>query len=88
MRVTPEQSKQIQEMVFANGGCWVNDHTDIRKRLNCGKTIDFLFLELIDEELKLAAHSKECIDESQFSDFEGEEIDADLFIRTNGTCEE
>ena len=73
MRVTPEQSKNVQEICFENGIYWRR-----------GKNIEyfdepFLFIE-------------ECIsfmykDQEEFFNKEkNEEIDADLFIRTNGTC--
>lgn len=76
MRVTPEQSKRVQEICFENGVEWL---------ISC----------------KLVSHlSKPClIIENSIITYRDygrelehniniEEIDADLFIRTNGTCEE
>ena len=75
MRVTPEQSKKVQEICFENGIYWRNeliDHILYTER-------PYLFVL---ENLEAANKSY---------DFENdylEEIDADFFIKTNGTCEE
>jgi len=65
MRVTPEQSKKVQEIVSANGGSF------LVKGL-------FIFVWI-----SYCVGNMEIFKESDF-----EEVDADLFIRTNGTCEE
>lgn len=74
MRVTPDQSRKIQEICFANGIYWIVSGKGI-------KYTDKLFLE-IEETLSYAE------DEHLFNTRHSKEIDADLFIRTNGTCEE
>ena len=74
MRVTPEQSKKVKEIVFANGGRWVDD---CRYQKYIGLRItkhNYL-------------HEITCEDAFEFWNMT-KEVDADLFIRTNGTCEE
>lgn len=73
MRVTPEQSKKIQEICFENGIYWVTD----RKIDQLDKP--FLF---IDEYVSFMHKDQEEF----FVKEKNEEVDADLFIRTNGTC--
>ena len=77
MRVTPEQSKKVQEICFRNGVYWYNIH-------NKDKVIvysDYLYIDeyITHDSLNNLIHFKESINQ---------EIDADYFIRTNGTCEE
>ena len=72
MRVTPEQSKKVQEIVFDNGGAWKDTGSYF---FEIG--YDYIFL----------SESKEML-HGEKDDFDCEEVDADLFIRTNGTCEE
>ena len=78
MRVTPEQSKKVQEIVFANGGRWYSGSTTILHL--CEK-----YLEVVDQQgdiiLYAPARWGSCEEKSKG-------VDADLFIRTNGTCEE
>ncbi len=75
MRVTPEQSKSVQEICFENSIYWWSGRK-IVIHLDC----PFLFI------------GKNNITQSENESFyigeKEEEIDADLFIRTNGTCEE
>ena len=75
MRVTPEQSAKVQEIVFANGGEWRGGDTDIQLTDK-----PFLFLK------------ENCLtymtDEIRYRTLIEEEVDPELFIRTNGTCEE
>ena len=72
MRVTQEQSKKVQEIVFANGGRWITTGQLLYEQdYNC---------IYIDE--------NKVMFDVEYNDFECEEVDADLFIRTNGTCEE
>lgn len=76
MKVTPEQSRKVQEICFKNNITW-----------NGLKALDHLrepFLYI--HESTLGYDSK--ISEYFFNSHYNEEIDADLFIRTNGTCEE
>ena len=70
IRVTPEQSKKVQEICFENGIEWINAGRRYIGNiiiLYIGKVLMFSGVEF-PEAFK--------------------EIDADLFIRTNGTCEE
>lgn len=75
MRVTPEQSKKVQEICFENSIYWWSGRK-IVIHVDC----PFLFI------------GKNNITQSENESFyigeKEEEIDADLFIRTNGTCEE
>ena len=77
MRVTPEQSKKVQEICFANGVCWRSGEEVVL-------SIDKPFL-FIDEYISFMCEEEEKED---FLKDENEEVSAELFIRTNGTCEE
>ena len=77
MRVTPEQSKKVQEICFKNGIQW-------RLNLNTISHINKPYLAI--EPTVIFYRSTE-IDYLNISSL-FKEIDADLFIRTNGTCEE
>ena len=68
MRVTPEQSKRVQEICFENGFEWRTS----------GKKFQGFY-----EWIYIGKKYMYC-----YSSIILEEIDADLFIRTNGTCEE
>ena len=74
MRVTPEQSVKVQEICFKNGIYWIVSGKVI-------KHTDKLFLD-IEEALSYAEN------EYVFNTRPSKEIDANLFIRTNGTCED
>ena len=78
IRVTPEQSSKIQEICFQNGVFW-------RLQIEAGDISytnePFLF---IDKEITFA----EANEEHYFRTHRFREVPADLFIRTNGTCEE
>ena len=78
MRVTPEQSAKIQEICFQNGVFW-------RLQIGAGgisyTNEPFLF---IDKEITF----EEANEEHYFRTHRFREVLADLFIRTNGTCEE
>ena len=77
MRVTPEQSVKVQEIVFKNGGGW---NTTGRRYTSF---IDAPFLYLSEKrQLMLGTEEASFYEEPEI------EVDADLFIRTNGTCEE
>lgn len=76
MRVTPGQSKRVQEICFKNNIAWhgVKAFNHLRQPYIYvyGNTLGY-----------------DCKESSEyFNDHENIEIDADLFIRTNGTCEE
>lgn len=76
MKVTPEQSRKVQEICFKNNITW-----------NGLKAFDHIkepFIYIYDSRL-----SYDCGKDNRFfNNHSNEEIDADLFIRTNGTCEE
>ena len=75
MRVTPEQSAKVQEICFENGIEWMTEKSRATQYIS----EPFLVID-------------ECIfymeegDEEYFLKKENEEIDPELFIRTNGTC--
>lgn len=75
MRVTPEQSKKVQEICFENGIYWVTD----RKIDQLDKPFLFIddFISFMWEE-----------EEEAFLEEKNEEVSSELFIRTNGTCVE
>lgn len=73
MRVNPEQSKKVQEICFENGIYWIGKKEVIL--LN----EPFLFIDNF-----ISFMYKE--EEEDFLEEENEEVDADFFIRTNGTC--
>ena len=88
MRVTPEQSRKVQEICFANGIYWnpLPGKWDIRHTAS-----KFLYIEdVITHSFSESLYSDDDFKEENdlFNEQELEEIDADLFIRTNGTCEE
>ena len=73
MRVTPEQSKKVQEICFESGIYW-----------RVGKEIKYLndpFL-FVDEQISFMYEDEE----DEFLEEGNGEVDADFFIRTNGTC--
>ena len=74
MKVTPEESKQIQEICFANGISWA-----------VGK--DFIPI-LLDKEYLMIRDVITWDDKKRFCELNLEEVSAELFIRTNGTCVE
>lgn len=75
MRVTPEQSMRVQEICFKNGIQWA---------MACfnKSNLDKPYIYIYNKEICYG------IKKSFFMRHLNEEIDADLFIRTNGTCEE
>ncbi|MGD8305036.1 MAG: hypothetical protein PVF17_00145 [Ignavibacteria bacterium] len=74
MRVTPEQSRKVQEIAIARGANWYG-----RSGIEYTK-FEQLFINF-DKSLEA---NKIYLD--PYGEYE--EVDADLFIRTNGTCEE
>jgi len=77
MRVTPEQSRRVQEICFENGIYWHSFHNKDKVTIFS----DYLYIDdyISHDSLNNFTYFKEA---------EEEEIDADLFIKTNGTCEE
>ena len=75
MRVTSEQSKKVQEICFENGIYWEVDR-------NTTRCENKKYLYLNDEYITFGDTYE------YFEEHDAKEIDAALFIRTNGTCEE
>ena len=75
MRVTPEQSKKVQEICFANGVYWIVGRNIIQRE-------NKKYLYLSDNYITFGDTYE------YFEEHDAKEIDAALFIRTNGTCEE
>lgn len=73
MMVTPEQSKQVQEICFADGVFWITSDNILQ---------DYKLIYIHDNCLFRFTTS------SLFNASILEEVDASLFIRTNGTCVE
>lgn len=73
MRVTPKQSKQVQEICFANGIFWITSNNILQ---------DYEFIYLEDKYLYRFTSSP------LFKGSDLEEVDASVFIRTQGTCVE
>ena len=77
LRVTPEQSEAVQKICFANGIKW--------KQTNFNRSttgVRYIFINQFDL-TKCPLTSASYFEAHSYS-----EVDADLFIRTNGTCEE
>ena len=76
MRVTPEQSRKVQEICFANAIAWL-------KSIEI-KHLDkpFIYINLS----KYLGYSD--IDDKYFDEDDNEEVSAELFIKTNGYCVE
>lgn len=73
MRVTPEQSRRVQEICFENGIEWGTS----------GKVLQYYeFIHISGEYLMRFFNAFD------FNISEPKEIDADFFIKTNGTCQE
>lgn len=75
MRVTPEQSEIVQKLCFENGIEWLKS-TEIK---HLDKRCIYINLS------KYLGYSD---DDKYFDEDDNEEVSADIFIRTNGTCEE
>ena len=76
MRVTPEQSTKVQEICFKNGIGW-------RAGKGTVKYINKPFL-FIDENISFMSEGEA----KGFLMVLNDEVSAELFIRTNGTCVE
>lgn len=74
MRVTPEQSRKVQEICFSKNKCW---NSNGHNYSHCKKP--YLF---IDKNIRFG------LSEETFCNSCYEEVSYDLFIKTNGTCEE
>jgi hypothetical protein len=72
MKVNQEQSAKIQEIVFANGGCWQGGNVEVQ-------LTDQPFLCLCDEK-----YITWILWESMFEQMENEEVTADSFIANKG----
>ena len=71
LQVTPEESKQVQEICFANGLGWVGgDFTP----------------SLLDKEYLMICDVITWDDKKRFCELNLEEVSANLFIKTKGTC--
>ena len=73
MRVTHEQSKRVQEICFNNKFKWIDSGYKI-------VPTEYIFIG--SKDIRLTR------DNNFFDEYDFIETDADLFIRTNGTCEE
>ena len=74
MRVTPEQSAKVQEICFKNGIDWTGREKII-------KYVDKRYLFILNNK---SISYDSC--EDVFNEDKLEEIDPELFIRTNGSC--
>lgn len=79
MRVTPEQSEKVQEICFENQIRWSGEECNV-------SYTDRPFLYIFDNRIGYDHLANEDNYVNFFSHLK--EIDADLFIRTNGTCME
>lgn len=77
MRVTPEQSRKVQEICFKNGIIWTH-------KINKLTNLHLPYLYICDKDGIYGTLDIECYEEHK----EYKAIEADLFIKTNGTCEE
>ena len=78
LRVTPEQSEAVQKICFANGINWY-----VKENKISYTAAEYLFIE------PTRIWFRGIADHNKGSETLGyTEVDADLFIRTNGTCEE
>lgn len=75
MRVTPEQSKKVQEICFVNAIAWLKS-TEI-------KHLDKPFIYI-----NLSKYLGYSDDDKYFDEDDNEEVSAELFIKTNGSCVE
>jgi hypothetical protein len=74
IKVTPEQSRKVQEIAFANGVYWENGDRSVMNIERPYLYIDYSITYGVSPD--------------GFQIIDNIEVDADLFIRTNGTCEE
>ena len=74
MRVTPEQSAKVQEICFKNGIDWTGREKII-------KYVDKRYLFILNNKSISYDSCEDVFNEDKF-----EEIDPELFIKTNGSC--
>ena len=79
LKVTPEQSEAVQKICFEHGINWHEDDSNIPKYLEA----TYLFIESDRIWYRGITNHNKGPETLGYS-----EVDADLFIRTNGTCEE
>ena len=79
LRVTPEQSEAIQKICFANGVLWSAGNA---KKVKYTKA-EYLFIDSDRVWFRSINDHNSGIETEGYT-----EVDADLFIRTNGTCVE
>ena len=78
LRVTPKQSEAVQKICFANGAEW----------LTFNSTVSFTDKEYLFIDSNIIWYRGITDHNIGFATEGYTEVDADLFIRTNGTCEE
>lgn len=78
LKVTPEQSEAVQKICFANGIQWL-----ISNDIVSFTDVEYLFIEPTRIWCRGSSNHNKGIETAGYT-----EVDADLFIRTNGTCEE
>lgn len=78
LRVTPEQSKAVQKICFANGIEWLTFNSSV-----AFTDKEYLFIDSNRIWYRGIANHDSGIKTVGYT-----EVDTDLFIRTNGTCEE
>ena len=78
LRVTPEQSEAVQKICFANGIEWLTFNSSV-----AFTDKEYLFIESNRIWYRGITDHTKGIETIGYA-----EVDADLFIRTNGTCEE
>ena len=78
LKVTPEQSEAVQKICFANGVDWSAGENKISHTI-----AEYLFIEPTRIWFRGITDHNSGIETVGYT-----EVDADLFIRTNGTCEE
>ena len=75
MKVTPKQSRKVQEICFDNGIGWASgSHL---------KHLDEPFIYINNDYLLVY---NDISEKEFFNENKNEEVSAELFIRTNGTC--
>lgn len=77
LKVTPEQSEAVQKICFANGIQWFTLNTTVSFTDK-----EYLFIEPTRIWCREITNHNKGVETKGYA-----EVDADLFIRTNGTCE-
>ena len=81
LQVTPEESKQVQEICFANKIGWNTGIFEVQH-------LHSKYLFINKAYLTSSMIIQYCDTEEFFKEKRNEEVDATLFIRTQGTCVE